>query len=502
MKKIAKPTKQPTKKQNVKTVKYTKLKTAIGKIAEQLIKDHPKLVKKGSSGYTDLILNKKLMKGGNISDDTINKIISFLKKYAKEVDKIKKELIINLIEIMIRNDIKTDMIGGFDNFSRTVVIINEYLNHQLYDYDINFIEELDNTNFNQDSFPEVKEKIALLIIMKEYFKLSKLNNSADLKIIPEIKFHNIDEKDLEVIGGYNLNKNTAEEIKTIKTIITKYKNDNGTSPVSTATPLTPAPPSPTPQPNKSNDELELELRITAALAAIPVIEAAISAGEDEINKENLVKNVQTEAVKAIIAKQISDAVIASVSTISTKLTEAIAASAIAGIIAVYEKEAEAAEAAEAAAEAAVDGASAGVKEPLHNAAIAATAKVISAKKFADVIKPTDDQTEAVNTEISIASLNPRQETPKMLIRKAVAAAAAATDVDATDEQRTVAIDKVLQEFTGGRLHPKYKSTGQVVFILYKKRKYKRTIFLKEKRKTKYCKINNEYILLSKLKVIE
>jgi hypothetical protein len=38
--------------------------------------------------------------------------------------------------------------------------------------------------------------------------------------------------------------------------------------------------------------------------------------------------------------------------------------------------------------------------------------------------------------------------------------------------------------------------------MYKKRKYKRTIFVKEKRKTKYCKINNEYILLSKLKVVE
>ena len=48
---------------------------------------------------------------------------------------------------------------------------------------------------------------------------------------------------------------------------------------------------------------------------------------------------------------------------------------------------------------------------------------------------------------------------------------------------------------------KYKSTGQVVNIMYKKRKYKRTIFVKEKRKTKYCKINNEYILLSKLNVL-
>ena len=50
--------------------------------------------------------------------------------------------------------------------------------------------------------------------------------------------------------------------------------------------------------------------------------------------------------------------------------------------------------------------------------------------------------------------------------------------------------------------PKYKSTGKAVYIMYKKRKYKRTIYVKDKRKTKYCKINNEYILLSKLKVVE
>ena len=56
--------------------------------------------------------------------------------------------------------------------------------------------------------------------------------------------------------------------------------------------------------------------------------------------------------------------------------------------------------------------------------------------------------------------------------------------------------------SGGRKPTKYKSTGQVVYILYKKRKYKRTIYVKDKRKTKYCKINNEYILLSKLKIIE
>jgi hypothetical protein len=48
---------------------------------------------------------------------------------------------------------------------------------------------------------------------------------------------------------------------------------------------------------------------------------------------------------------------------------------------------------------------------------------------------------------------------------------------------------------------KYKSTGITVFILYKNKKYNRTIYVKDKGKTKYCKINNEYILLSKLKVI-
>lgn len=48
---------------------------------------------------------------------------------------------------------------------------------------------------------------------------------------------------------------------------------------------------------------------------------------------------------------------------------------------------------------------------------------------------------------------------------------------------------------------KYKSTGITVFILYKNKKYNRTIYIKEKGKTKYCKIKNEYILLSKLKVI-
>ena len=56
-------------------------------------------------------------------------------------------------------------------------------------------------------------------------------------------------------------------------------------------------------------------------------------------------------------------------------------------------------------------------------------------------------------------------------------------------------------FSGGN-PVKYKSTGQVVHIMFQNKKYKRVIYVKDKRNTKYCKMNNEYILLSKLKVIE
>jgi hypothetical protein len=50
-------------------------------------------------------------------------------------------------------------------------------------------------------------------------------------------------------------------------------------------------------------------------------------------------------------------------------------------------------------------------------------------------------------------------------------------------------------------NPKYKSTRTTVCILYKKRKYKRTVYTKDMKKTKYCKIDGKNILLSKLKVI-
>lgn len=57
-----------------------------------------------------------------------------------------------------------------------------------------------------------------------------------------------------------------------------------------------------------------------------------------------------------------------------------------------------------------------------------------------------------------------------------------------------------QQPGGGKL-AKYKSTRDEVYILYKKRRYKKTVYVKENTKTKYCKINNKFYMLSKLKVI-
>jgi hypothetical protein len=74
-----------------------------------------------------------------------------------------------------------------------------------------------------------------------------------------------------------------------------------------------------------------------------------------------------------------------------------------------------------------------------------------------------------------------------------------------DQMQTDTREKEYQLSTvGGKrsnAKAKYKSTGKAVYILYKKRKYKRIIYVKDKGITKYCKIDNEYVLLSKLKVI-
>lgn len=58
----------------------------------------------------------------------------------------------------------------------------------------------------------------------------------------------------------------------------------------------------------------------------------------------------------------------------------------------------------------------------------------------------------------------------------------------------------IKQLGGAPVKYKYAPTGDVAYILYNKKRIKRNIYVKVKgRPTKYCKINKEYVLLSKLR---
>jgi len=56
-----------------------------------------------------------------------------------------------------------------------------------------------------------------------------------------------------------------------------------------------------------------------------------------------------------------------------------------------------------------------------------------------------------------------------------------------------------QPTTGGSKKTTYRLNGEKVVLLYKNKKVQRSIYVKGNGKTKYCKINKEYVLLSKVK---
>jgi hypothetical protein len=53
--------------------------------------------------------------------------------------------------------------------------------------------------------------------------------------------------------------------------------------------------------------------------------------------------------------------------------------------------------------------------------------------------------------------------------------------------------------TGGSKKTTYRLNGEKVVLLYKNKKVQRSIYVKGNGKTKYCKIDKEYVLLSKIK---
>ena len=68
------------------------------------------------------------------------------------------------------------------------------------------------------------------------------------------------------------------------------------------------------------------------------------------------------------------------------------------------------------------------------------------------------------------------------------------------KKRVEAAYAYIKQSGGAPVKYKYVPTGDVAYILYNKKRIKRNIYVKVKgRPTKYCKINKEYVLLSKLR---
>ena len=488
MNKVINPLKQPTKKRSLRSKQTAKLKIAIDKIESQLVKDNIKLVRGGggSPGNTKLI-NKNLMKGGEISGDTRQEIINLLKKFAPKVNDLKHNLIMKLIELVVDKDNIND---DADLYTKIINLHNDF-KKGLYKYGFK-LEQWINDEFKNT---EILDDLIILDILRKYYILLRVENDE----ISDFQSYNFVELPDNIIE--QLNTPNMEELRQD---IKKYKG------IVLQTP---------PEEPLSILEIELEIRIVAAIAAIPAITAALQDINKAIDKgekpniEEAIKKVSVDAAKTA-AKEAAEKAIAIYKNIGEndriqiikKAEEGADTAVVAGVFAIYEDEATTEAIEEKRAEGVdKEALEEGVDKEVLEKTTKARASLEEVHKIyrEKNIHPTDEQ----NNSAIIDNSSQNKKEDALVI--AVAAAAIA-EVSATEEQKERAIAKAIakaqaqaraQALSGGKSAPKYKSTGQVVNIMYKKRKYKRTIFVKEKRKTKYCKINNEYILLSKLNVL-
>jgi len=228
----------------------------------------------------------------------------------------------------------------------------------------------------------------------------------------------------------------------------------------------------------------------AAAAAVAAAEAAAAAAVAAATKAE--------------EKAVATAATAKAATESAKAATAKEATGEAAEAAIAAAEEAAAAAEEAAAEAVTARNNVAIKKA-ETAATKAEAKATAATATAKAAKAkATAATEAAKEATGEAT----GEAAEAAIAAAEAAIAAAEEAaaEAAIARNNVAIKKAEAAVAkppvpGGKLPAKYKSLGIAVHILYKKRKYKRTIYVKDKKKTKYCKIDGEYILLSKMKVI-
>jgi hypothetical protein len=448
MKKVIKPSKQPTKKRTQRTQRTAKLTIAISKIAAQLVKDHPKLIKGGGSlGITELLFSKILIKGGKLNEAARRKIITFLNYIAPQVKKLKQELITKLLEYLAtKESTDTD-----EDIYKNIIDINEEFDKGLYDYNIKDDIQDQIGNFRE----EIKEYIAILDIVKKFYILSRLKDD-ETGAFASTK-NKINENKFEPLTGEILK--ALKENKDLKAILEKYlknkkrDNDNGA-----------------PEVKEENYEDTLHtLRTTLEQIKKGMKEYDTLFATDKItigradNSYNFDKSKitnptddQTNALNDLnlLYREYKDNVYDKYLNISTKYdTEGF----------IYKKE--------------------DIEADLDS--------LLKLNEFFNDHYISQDKKDSISGYLD--TIDPdRNVFPE---RKEI------NDFGWGGPNVKSMVDKIEREGKGGN-PAKYKSTGQVVYIMYKNKKYKRVIYVKDKRNTRYCKINKEYILLSKLKVIQ
>jgi hypothetical protein len=467
MKKVIKPSKQPTKKRSKQTAETAKLKIAIGKISTQLVKDHPKLIKGGGSlGITELLFSKILIKGGKLSQQTRGYIIEFLIDIAPQVNKLKQELIRKLLENLIGKDIIIET-----NICKNIIDINGEFDKGLYEYEIKDDIQYQIGNLSD----EIKEYIAILDIVKKYYILSRVKDDEEKASIKEEinnnKFVQLPSNILEA-----LKKGNKELKKLINDYFEKKKIDSGNG-------------APEVEEKNYKDTLanlrttlvEINKGVKEFKALFSSDKITIGRGDEKYNFDSLkIPNpteIQKEALKDLnlLYSEFSINVYDKYFQISIKYDNE-------GNI--YTKE-----------EIEKD-----LKDLLELNETLKDQYILPSRK--DRIKTLLDIIDPARKKVKTP---PGSTSPALMEVDDILTDGRLIDRSPTDigwaERLEIPGDQPTSPRGGGN-PAKYKSTGQVVYIMYKNKKYKRVIYVKDKRNTRYCKINKEYILLSKLKVIQ
>jgi hypothetical protein len=450
MKKVIKPSKQPTKKRSPRSQRTAKLTIAISKIASQLVKDHPKLIKGGGSlGITELLFSKILIKGGKLNEKAREKIIKFLNDIAPQVNKLKNDLITKLLEYLAtKESTATD-----EDICKNIIDINREFDKGLYDYDIK--DDIQHQIGNLSV--EIKEYIAILDIVKKFYILSIVK---DDKIGASVSKKNQKyENKFEALTGEILE--ALKENKDLKAKIEEYlknkKKNNGNG-----------------EPKVEEDDYYEEtlqiLRTTLEQLQKGMKEYDALFATDKItigraddiyifnpSKITNPTDGQINALKDLnlLYTEYMDNVYDKYLNISTKYdTEGF----------IYKKE--------------------DIEADL--------ASLLILNEYFKDHCISQDKKDRISEYLNRIDPGRNVSPEKMEIKSEI------FDINEIGWRNGLSMKSPP---TGGN-PAKYKSTGQVVYIMYKNKKYKRVIYVKDKRNTRYCKINKEYILLSKLKVIQ